>query len=138
MTKKKLLIAALLLSTSTTSLAVEWDSIIKKADYEILVDIDSYNVANGFPYILTKTVFKKSQTYINNQKVLTYQYQIKSTQFNCKQSLFKTTSTDFYNRQNKRLISEKNMTEFKPIIVGSDEFSVAQLVCQVHKMVGGQ
>lgn len=137
MTKKKHLIAALLLCTSTNLWAVEWDSIIKKADYEILVDIDSYDVANGFPYILTKTVFKMPQTFTSNQKKLNFQYQIKSTQFNCRQPLFKTTTIDLYSRQHKWLGSEKIVSEFKPIIVGSDEFSVAQLVCQVHKMVGG-
>ncbi len=46
-----------LLTISINVMAVEWDSIIKKADYEIFVDIDSYNVANGFPYFLTKTIF---------------------------------------------------------------------------------
>ncbi|MDP3332368.1 MAG: hypothetical protein Q8Q57_07045 [Methylotenera sp.] len=138
MIKKQLLIATLLLPTSINALAVEWTSIIKKADYEILVDIDSYNVADGFPYILTKTIFKKVQPYSSHKKLVNYQYHLKNTQFNCKQPMFKVTSIDFYNNINKLLISEIPAKEFMPIISGSDEFSVGQLVCQVYKMVGGR
>ena len=138
MTSKQLLTAALLLSSTSEALAVEWTSIIKKADYEIVVDIDSYNVANGFPYILTKTLFKKEQAYSNKTQSIHYQHQVKNTQFNCKQPLFKVTSIDFYNKKNKLLLSEKIAADFQPIVLGSDELSVAQLVCQVHQMVGGQ
>jgi hypothetical protein len=145
MIKKQLLIGAVLLTISSHVLAVEWDSIIKKADYEIFVDIDSYNVANGLPYFLTKTIFKKNQSKdqpknqqsSSNKKLISYQYVIKNTQFNCKHALFKVTSTDFYSQQNKLLMSEKMTAEFKPILAASDEYSVAELACQVHKMVGG-
>ena len=137
MNKTKPLIAALILLNSPHAIAVEWDSIIKKTDYEIFVDIDSYNVANGFPYILTKTIFKNAQPYLYKNKGLNYQYQIKTTQFNCNQAFYKNTSTDFYNAKNKVMASVKLTTEFKPVVAGSDEFAVAQLVCQVHKMVGG-
>lgn len=138
MIKKELLVGAILLSTTINGMAVEWDSIIKKVDYEIFVDIDSYNVANGYPYVFTKTIFKKSQLLTINKKITTYQYEIKNTQFNCKQPQFKVTSIDFYNQKNKLLSSEKFTTTFKTITLGSDEYSVAQLACQVHQMVGGQ
>jgi len=138
MIKKQLLMGAVLLTISINVMAVEWDSIIKKADYEIFVDIDSYNVTNGFPYFLTKTIFTKSQSLTSNKKLISYQYVVKNTQFNCKQPLFKVTSIDFYSQKNKLLSSEKLMAEFQPISLGSDEYSVAQLACQVHQMVGGQ
>lgn len=127
-----------LLTISSHVLAVEWDSIIKKADYEIFVDIDSYNVVNGFPYFFTKTIFKKSRIITSNKKLISYQYVIKNTQFNCKQALFKVTSMNFYSPQNKLLMSDKLTAEFKPTLAGSDEYSVAELACQVHQMVGGQ
>ena len=138
MIKKQLLVGAVLLTTSINAMAVEWDSIIKKADYEIFVDIDSYNVTNGFPYFLTKTIFKKSQSLTSKERIISYQYVVKNTQFNCQQPLFKVTSIDFYSLKNKLLSSEKLTAEFKPVISGSDEYSVAQLACQVHQMVGGQ
>ncbi|MDI1298463.1 surface-adhesin E family protein [Methylotenera sp.] len=138
MIKKQLLMGTVLFTISINVMAVEWDSIIKKADYEIFVDIDSYNVANGFPYFLTKTIFKKNQSLTSDKKVISYQYVVKNTQFNCQQPLFKVTSIDFYSPKNKLLSSEKLTAEFKPIISGSDEYSVAQLACQVHKMLGGQ
>ena len=128
----------ILLAISINVMAVEWDSIIKKADYEIFVDIDSYNVTNGFPYFLTKTIFAKSQSLTSNKKLISYLYEVKNTQFNCKQPLFKVTSIDFYSQKNKLLSSEKLTAEFQPITLGSDEYSVAQLACQVHQMVGGQ
>lgn len=127
-----------LLTISMHVLAVEWDSIIKKTDYEIFVDIDSYNVLNGLPYFLTKTIYNKNRPLTGNKKLMSYQYVIKNTQFNCQQALFKVTSIDYYNQQNKLLISDKLTAGFKPILTSSDEYSVAQLACQVHKMVGGQ
>ena len=117
---------------------MEWDSIIKKPDYEISVDIDSYDVAEGYPYILAKTIYKKPLPYTSHKKLINYQSQLKKTQFNCKKAMYKVTSIDFYNVKNKLLISEKPTMEFMPIISGSDEFSVGQLVCQVYKMVGSQ
>ena len=138
MIKKQLLMGAVLLTISINAMAVEWDSIIKKADYEIFVDIDSYNVTNGFPYFLTKTIFKNSQSLTSNKRLISYQYVVKNTQFNCKQPLFKVTSVDFYSQKNKLLSSEKLTSEFRPITLGSDESAVAQLACQVHQMVGGQ
>jgi len=129
---------AVLLTISMQVLAVEWDSIIKKADYEIFVDIDSYNALNGLPYFLTKTIYKKTQPLTRNKKLISDQYVIKNTQFNCQQALFKVTSIDYYNQQNKLLISDKLTAAFKPILAASDEYFVAQLACQVHKMVGGQ
>ncbi|MDI1309352.1 MAG: hypothetical protein PSV17_07950 [Methylotenera sp.] len=138
MIKKQLLMGAVLLTISINVMAVEWDSIIKKADYEIFVDIDSYNVANGFPYFLTKTIFKKSQSLTNKKKLMTYQYVVKNTQFNCNQPLYKVTSLDFYSTTNKLLMSEKLMNDFTALKSGTDEYSIAQLACQVHKMLGGK
>jgi hypothetical protein len=138
MIKKQFLAGAVLLSTCMNAIAVEWDLVIKKTDYEILVDIDSYDVAEGYPYILTKTIFKNPLPYTSHKKLVNYQYQLKNTQFNCKQAMYKVTSIDYYNNKNKLLISEKPAIAFMPITSGSDEFSVGQLVCQVYKMVGGQ
>lgn len=138
MIKIQFLIGMVLLTTCINATAAEWNSVINKTDYEILVDIDSYNVAEGYPYILTKTIFKNPQPYSSQKKLGNYQYQLKNTLFNCKQPMYKVTSNDFYNNKNKLLISEKPAKEFMPIISGSDEFSVGQLVCQVYKMVGGQ
>lgn len=138
MIKKQVLISAVLYTISINAMAVEWDSIIKKDNYEIFVDIDSYNVTDGFPYFLTKTIFKKNQSLTSNKKLISYQYEVKNTQFNCKQPLFKVTSVDFYSHKNKLLLAEKFTAEFKPITLGSDEYAVAQLACQVHQMVGVQ
>ena len=138
MINKQFLMATVLIGTCFNAMAVEWNSVIKKPDYEILVDIDSFNVAQGYPYILTKTVFKKSQPYSNQTKLINFQYQLKNIQFDCKQAMYKVTAIDFYSKKQKLLLAEKPSKQFMPIIAGSDEFSVGQLVCQVNKMVGGQ
>jgi len=138
LTMKNLLIATTLMSFSINTLAVEWTSIITKPKYEILVDIDSYDMANGYPFILTKTVFKQEQSLLTKAPNKPYIYTIKKMQFNCKNPLFKVNSTDFFNRKDKLVGKDNAKHEFSPIIQGTDEFSVGQLVCQVHQMVGGQ
>jgi hypothetical protein len=130
--------AMLLLFTTIDAAAVEWTSIILKPEYEVLVDIDSYDVAEGYPYIITKTIFKREQIFVKNKLNIQYAYHVKNTQFNCKTPLFKVKSTDFYNSKGKVLASDKKPVAFKAISPSSDEFAVGQLVCQVHKMVGGQ
>jgi hypothetical protein len=138
MNKKQLTALTLLLVAANNAFCAEWSSIIKNADHEIFVDIDSYDVANGIPYILTKTTFKNTQSLHLNKKSVMYQYQVKNTLFNCKQAVFKVTSIDFYSKQNQLLITQKPTTALMPIITGTDEYAVGQLVCQVHQMVGGQ
>jgi hypothetical protein len=138
MTYTKLITVALLLSTALEGQAVEWSSIVKKNDYEVLVDIDSYNVTQGYPFILSKTIYTKAQNRQNGTSAIHYQYQLKNTQFNCKQALFKVTSMGFYTGQNKVLLKEKPRTNFQVITPNSDESAVGQLVCQVHQMLGGQ
>jgi hypothetical protein len=135
---KQLTLATLLISTSMHSLAVEWTSIITKPDYEILVDIDSYNTADGYPYILTKTVFNTAQALKDASNSATYTYHIKNTQFNCSEPQYKVTSTRFFNGQAVAVATAAAQTQFAVVAQDSDEFSVGQLVCQVHRMVGGQ
>jgi hypothetical protein len=138
MIKKQLITLALLIVTSNHAFCAEWDSIIKNVNTEVFVDIDSYNVVNGLPYILTKTIFNNTQSLNSNKKSVMFQYQVKNTLFNCKQAMFKVTSIDFYNKQNQLLITQKPTTILMPIIAGTDEYAIGQLVCQVHQMVGGQ
>lgn len=138
MNKKQLTAIALLLVIADNAFCAEWNSIIKNADYETFVDIDSYNVTNGLPYILTKTIFKNTQSLNLNKKTVMFQYQVKNTLFNCKQAMFKVTSIDFYSKQNQLVIRQKPTAALMPIMAGTDEYAVGQLVCQVNQMVGGQ
>ena len=138
MNKKPLNAIALLLVIANNAFCAEWNSIIKNSDNETFVDIDSYNVTNGLPYILTKTIFKNTQSQSLNKKTVMFQYQVKNTLFNCKHAAFKVTSIDFYSKQNQLVITQKPTAALMPIIADTDEYAVGQLVCQVNQMVGGQ
>lgn len=138
MSVKQLSLASLLISISINGLAEDWTSIITKPDYEIQVDLDSYNTADGYPYIITKTIFNDAQTVALTSNKVAYTYHIKNTQFNCKDPQYKVTEMAFYNPKDKQLGTAPAQAQFSPAEQGTDEFSVGQLVCQVHRMVGGQ
>ena len=129
-----------LLMTSQLPLAqaIEWSSIIKSADYEIMVDIDSYKVSAGKPYMTTKTVFKSPQTYLANPKSVQYLTRLDKTQFDCKEPQFRQLSVELLDASEKVLYTDKQANHYQPIPYGSDTFSVGQLTCQVHQMLGSR
>ncbi len=132
-----IVISSLSLITLEAS-AADWTSISKTKEYEMLVDMDSYNESEGHPYITTKTIFKKLQNYHYKQSYFTYLENHSITQFNCALHTSRNTMTRFYDKKNNLTGSEKVNNEFKPVVVGSTNASLEGLICQVHKMVGGQ
>jgi hypothetical protein len=137
MKKRFSVMTVLLLSSISSAMATEWTSIIKNNDYEVLVDIDSYNVEGNMPYMTTKTIFNKPQTYTLKEKSIQYSARIQSMQFNCVQPQYKTKSIALYDDQNKLLALDKNVSAYKKITGNSQAFSIGQLTCQVHSMLGG-
>jgi phosphorylcholine metabolism protein LicD len=134
-----LLVAGIFLGTAPIqAFSADWSSIIKKQDYEIFVDIDSYDVVEGYPFIVTKTRFKNAQMVTLNQQKIQFIESVKNQQFDCKNPRFRTTSMRLYDKKNKLKGSDTQVTVFQPILAGSNEFAVGQLTCQVHQMVGGQ
>ncbi len=125
----------LIFCTSIPSSAEDWTSIKKTKDYELLVDMDSYNETNHLPFISSKTVYTQQKNgRINNTK-FTYLEEHATTQFNCKLNQYKTLETRYF--KNKLLAANKPKSSFQPIKGGSDHATTASLVCQVHKMLGG-
>lgn len=137
MLKKHLTLAGLLIGFSINALAEDWSSIITKPDYEIQVDLDSYKMMDGYPSIVTKTIFNDVQESTIASNKVAYNYQVENTQFNCKEPRYKVTQATFYDAEDKALGASPTQTKFNRIENGSDAFSVGQLVCQVHRMVGG-
>lgn len=127
----------LLLCSTSPVMAEDWTSIIKNNDYEVLVDIDSYNVEGNTPYITAKTVFENSQTYLINKKKIQYETSIKKMLFNCAEPAYKTKSIELYDKKNKLLVFENEVSSYKKIESNTKEFSIGQLTCQVHQMLGG-
>ncbi len=131
------ILMVLLLCSISNVAATEWTSIIKEADHEVFVDIDSYNTEENTPYITSKTIYKAPQTYLLNQKKIQYSASVKSLQFNCINPLFKIRSIELYDQNNKLLLLEKEVSTFKAIKPDTQAFLIGQLTCQVHQMLGG-
>ena len=131
-------LAMLLLCVNFEAFAEDWTSINKAKDLEVLVDMDSYNESGGQPYITSKTIFNKPQNYRNNQKVFAYFESRITRQFNCALHTVKNANNNFYGLKHTLVGSEKGSLNFEPVILGSTIASIENLVCQVHKMVGGQ
>ncbi len=119
-------------------MSADWTSIKKTKEYELLVDMDSYNESTGLPFITTKTVFNKPKSYTPNGKNLLYIEEVSTSIFNCKLHTYKVLATHFFQHNNKLVSSKKGVMPFEPLEKGSDNASISSLVCQVHQMVGGQ
>jgi hypothetical protein len=119
-------------------MSADWTSIKKTKEYELLVDMDSYNESVGLPFITTKTVFNKPKDHALNGENLLYIEEVSTSQFNCKLHSYKVLATHFYQRNNKLVGSKKGVKPFEPLVKGSNNASISSLVCQVHQMVGGQ
>ncbi|MES2580864.1 MAG: surface-adhesin E family protein [Pseudomonadota bacterium] len=131
------LLAAISCCTIFEAAAADWTSISKTKQNEMLVDMDSYNESAGIPYITAKTVFLMPQNYRKNAFKFSYKESHSTSQFNCALHTFKTNATQFFDANKKLVGSEKGDDSFKPIVAGSKDASLESLVCQVHKMVGG-
>lgn len=119
-------------------MSADWTSIKKAKEYELLVDMDSYNESTGLPFITTKTVFSKPKGYASNGKNLMYIKEVSTSLFNCKLHTYKVLVTHFLQQNNQLVSSKKGVMLFAPLEKGSDHASVSSLVCQVHQMVGGE
>ena len=126
---------ALILCASTNVYATDWALIKKTNDYELLVDMDSYNESAGLPFISAKTVFTNPKNDTINGKNLWYLEEYFTSQFNCKFHTYKPLQSYFY--KNKLIASQKGIKLFMPLENGSKHAAVATLACQVHQMVGG-
>jgi hypothetical protein len=124
-----------MLSFSNHGFAADWATIKKAKDYELLVDMDSYNETNYLPFITAKTVYKYPKNRLLNSKKIIYLEEHSTTQFNCKLQLYKTLEIRYF--KNKLLATTNPLSSFQPLKRGSDHEATASLVCQVHKMLGG-
>lgn len=129
---------ALSMLVSFDVMSADWTSIKKTKEYQLLVDMDSYNESAGLPFITTKTILNKPKSYALNGKKLLYIAEVSTSLFNCKLHTYKVLMTHFYQQNNKLIDSKKGMQPFEPLEKGSNHASISSLVCQVHQMVGGQ
>jgi hypothetical protein len=118
--------------------AEDYTSIIKKKEYEIFVDIDSYGQQNNLPFITAKTVYSKPQLRSKTLTKKTFLKHVTQLQFDCKNPLYRLRLSHYLDQKNKIIDQDSSMQSFQAIPAGSDIFSIGQLTCQVHQMVGGQ
>ncbi len=135
--RSQLTILALLLSFQTEVMAVEWTSIIKDDEHEVYVDIDSYNVVEQLPFLVAKTVYQQPQSFVTANQTIQYFISVSKLQYNCQQPLYRVRTVKLLDKNNKPLNAFKINTNFKKLEANTDVFSIGQLTCQVHQMLGG-
>tara|TARA_B110000977_G_scaffold60796_1_gene82554 strand:- start:5621 stop:6034 length:414 start_codon:yes stop_codon:yes gene_type:complete len=131
------LLSLLLLMPITNVLAVEWTSIIKDAEHEVLVDIDSYNVSDNHPYLDAKTVYQTPQIFTLPDDKVEYFTGLAKYQFNCKKPLFRMRTITLMSKKNIPIDTIRISSGYQKLVMDTDEFSIGQLTCQVHQMLGG-
>ena len=125
------------LLTHNHSFAADWTTIKKTKDYELFVDMDSYNEADGLPFITAKYTFYKPKNLVTGNTKVAFVEEHETTQFNCKTRMYKTLETNFYKSKGVLVRFLKSDDSFKSIKKNSDNATIASLVCQVHQMLGG-
>jgi hypothetical protein len=128
---------SVLLFTAIPSFAEDWETIITTKNYDVLVDLDAYNVQDSLPYITFNTAYKATQSYHVNAVQFEYLQKHTTTQFDCVAHTYKNLKTVYY-KQNKQVVGRGgSQNKFSAIPPNSTLASLESLVCQVHKMVDG-
>jgi hypothetical protein len=118
-------------------MATDWTSIIKDAEHEVYVDIDSYNVSEKLPFLVAKTIYQQPQYFIAANVSIQYFISVSKLQYNCQQPLYRLRTIQLLDQKSKPLKAFKMNTAFKKLSANTDEVSIGQLTCQVHQMLGG-
>lgn len=105
--------------------AVEWESIARQADEEILVDLDSYAEHGAYSSIMTKVIAHPPKSAAVTQKIVTQQLEL---EFDCSQQRY---------RQHQPA-AKQAAREFKPVSQNAQAHTVSGLVCQVRRMLNPQ
>ncbi|MDG1073733.1 MAG: hypothetical protein P8O76_02070 [Methylophilaceae bacterium] len=135
--RKQLGVLAVLLFNYSHVMATEWTSIIQDAEHKVFVDIDSYNVSNQLPYLVAKTIYKQPQSFVSANKTIKYAISIATLQYNCEKPLYRMLAIQLLDKKSKPIKTFKINAHLKKIVSNSDTFSIGQLTCQVHQMLGG-
>lgn len=135
--RRKLSVLALLLFSYSEAMATDWTSIIKDAEHEVYVDIDSYNVSEQLPFLVTKTIYQRPQSFVAANQNIQYFISVRKLQYNCEQPLYRLKTIQLLDQKNKPLKAFKMNANFKKLEANTDEISIGQLTCQVHQMLGG-
>jgi hypothetical protein len=129
------LLALWLLIASNTALSADWDQIINTDAYYIEVDIDAYATIDELPVITTRSVYKAPQK-MPNQPGSVYFKKIRTVQCDCKKDKIRDLEVKFLDAKN-HLIGQEPASTFKAVNAERHNRDIASLVCQVHKMLGG-
>lgn len=135
--RRKLTVLTALLFSYTEVMAIEWTSIIKDAEHEVYVDIDSYNVSEQLPFLVAKTIYQQPQSFVTANQKIEYFISVSKLQYNCQQPLYRLRTIKLLDKNSKALNAFKINANFKKLEANTDEVSIGQLTCQVHQMLGG-
>lgn len=102
--------------------AVEWESIARQGDQEILVDLDSYDEHGAYSSIMAKVISHPPKAAVVTQQM--------ELEFDCSQQR--------YRQHLPAARLEKLRSEFKPVSQDAQAKTVSGLVCQVRRMLNPQ
>lgn len=134
---KKLSLFTLLLLPLTEATAIEWTSIIKDAEHEVLVDIDSYNISNSRPHLDAKIIYQAPQTFTLPDRKVQYSISIAKFQYNCQLQEYRVRTIQLMTKKKRLIDTIKISGGFNKLTADTDAFYIGQLTCQVHQMVSG-
>ena len=134
---KKLGVLVALLFGYSHVMATEWTSIIQDAEHEVFVDIDSYGVSEQLPFLVAKTIYQQPQSFVSANQTIQYAISIATLQYNCEKPLYRMRTIKLLNKKGKPIKTFKIKASFKKLATNTDAFSIGQLTCQVHQMLGG-
>lgn len=126
-----------LFMTALPSFAADWETIITTSDYDVIVDLDAYNVLDGLPFITSNTRYKTTQPFHVRSVQFAYIQKHITMQFDCDAHTYKHLKTVYFNQQMQLVGRAKAQTNFYAVQPNTTVASLESLVCQVHKMVGG-
>lgn len=104
--------------------AVEWESIARQGDQEILVDLDSYDEHGAYSSIMAKVISHPPKSAVVTQQM--------ELEFDCSQQRY---------RQHQAAAKQSAppaVREFKPVSQDAQAKTVSGLVCQVRRMLNPQ
>ncbi|ABE49455.1 MULTISPECIES: surface-adhesin E family protein [Methylobacillus] len=120
-----IVLSAALLLAPAHALATEWELLVKKAEVDLSVDLDSYDEKGAYSSILAKREVRGKQAFAKQMKL----------EFDCSKETYRTLATVSFDAKGKLLSQTAGSREFQPLLHDEEIRTIASLVCQVRRMV---
>ncbi|WP_143738688.1 surface-adhesin E family protein [Methylobacillus rhizosphaerae] len=106
-------------------MATEWEPLIESQATSLSIDSDSYAENGIYSSMLAKLETEGVPRTIKHMRL----------EFDCRKQLYRTLETTFFDAQGKLLRQSSNRTALQPVQLDEHANVMADLVCQVRRMV---